>query len=206
VMLSEPILQYFNPTRAITIEIDASDYAIGAVCSQPDNENILYLLGYFFQKLKDAEKNYDIHDKELLAIVDALDKWSTYCRSTPHVIMILSDYKNLEYWQTKWDLNLRQAHWGERLANYNFHITYRPGKYAGKPDILSRESGDSPWEGEMKHQQNRGWILLPAQMFQVSAAEVMELQVDKELLKEIKFKMAKDPLMQEVITKLRNGE
>jgi hypothetical protein len=34
----------------------------------------------------------------------------------------------------------------------------------------------------------------------------MELQVDKELLKEIKFKMARDPLMQEVITKLRNGE
>jgi hypothetical protein len=43
-------------------------------------------------------------------------------------------------------------------------------------------------------------------MFQVSAAEVMELQVDKELLKEIKFKTAKDILMQEVITKLRNGE
>jgi hypothetical protein len=47
----------------------------------------------------------------------------------------------------------------------------------------------------MKHQQNRGCILLLAQMFQVSAAEVMELQVDKELLKEIKFKIAKDMLM-----------
>jgi hypothetical protein len=43
-------------------------------------------------------------------------------------------------------------------------------------------------------------------MFQVSAAEVMKLQVDRELLKEIKFKMAKDTLMQELITKLRNGE
>jgi hypothetical protein len=43
-------------------------------------------------------------------------------------------------------------------------------------------------------------------MFQVSTAKVMELQVNKELLKEIKFKTAKDTLMQEVITKLRNGE
>jgi hypothetical protein len=43
-------------------------------------------------------------------------------------------------------------------------------------------------------------------MFQVNVAEVMELQVNKELLKEIKFKMAKNLLMQEVITKLRNGE
>jgi hypothetical protein len=85
-------------------------------------------------------------------------------------------------------------------------MTYRPGKLAGKPDILSRESGDTPWEGEMKHRQNRGRILLPAQTFQVNAAEVMELQVDKELLKEIKLKMVRDPLMQEVITKLRNGE
>jgi hypothetical protein len=67
------------------------------------------------------------------------------------MIVILSDHKNLEYWQTKQDLNLRQARWGEQLANYNFTITYRPGKLVGKPDILSRESGDSPWEGEMKH-------------------------------------------------------
>jgi hypothetical protein len=68
------------------------------------------------------------------------------------MITVLSDYKNLEYWQTKWDLNLRQARWGERLANYNFTITYQPGKLVGKPDILSRESGDSPWDGEMKYQ------------------------------------------------------
>jgi hypothetical protein len=150
-MLSEPILQHFDPTRAITIETDASDYAIGAVCSQPDDANILHPLGYFSRKLNSAERNYDIHDKELLAIMDALEKWSTYCKSTPHTITILSDHKNLEYWQIKRDLNLRQACWGKRLANYNFTITYRPGKLAGKPDILSRESGDSPWEGEMKH-------------------------------------------------------
>jgi hypothetical protein len=45
-MLLEPILQYFDPTRAITIEIDTSDYAIGTVCSQPDDANILHPLGY----------------------------------------------------------------------------------------------------------------------------------------------------------------
>jgi hypothetical protein len=92
-----------------------------------------------------------------------------------HTITTLSDYKNFEYWQTKKDLNSRQACWGEQLVNYDFTITYRPGKLAGKPDILSRESGDSPWEGEIKHRQNRGWILLPAQAFQISSTEVMEL-------------------------------
>jgi hypothetical protein len=41
-----------------------------------------------------------------------------------YTIRILSDHKNLEYWQTKNDLNLRQAHWGEQLANYDFTITF----------------------------------------------------------------------------------
>jgi hypothetical protein len=87
--------------------MDALDYAIGTVYSQPDDLCILHLLRYFSRKLKDAELNYDIHDKELLAIMDSLHKWSTYCRSTQYPITILSDHKNLEYWQTKKDLNLR---------------------------------------------------------------------------------------------------
>jgi hypothetical protein len=97
-MISEPILQHFDPDRPLTLETDASDYAIGAVCSQPDNSNVLHPLGYFSRKLKDAELNYDIHNKELLAIVEALNKWSTYCKSKRHSIRILSDHKNLEHW------------------------------------------------------------------------------------------------------------
>jgi hypothetical protein len=154
-MISQPILQHFDPDRPLTLETDASDYAIGAVCLQPDASNVLHPLAYFPRKLRDTELNYDVHDEELLAIVKALDKWSTYCKSTKYSIQILLDHKNLEYWQTKKDLNLCQARWVEQLANYDFKIIYRPGKLAGKPDILSRESGDSPWEGEMKHRRNR---------------------------------------------------
>jgi hypothetical protein len=127
----------------LTLETDTSDYTIGVVYSQPDNYNVLYPLSYFSGKLKDVELNYDIHDKELLAIVEALNKWSTYCKSTKHSIWILSDYKNLEYWQIKKDLNLWQAHWAEQLANYDFKIMYRLGKLAGTLDILSQELGDS---------------------------------------------------------------
>jgi hypothetical protein len=99
-------------------------------------------------------------------------------------------------------LNLRQAHWAEQLANYDFAIMYQPGKLVGKPDILSRESGDSPREGEMKHQQNKGRILLPSQTFWISSTKVMELHVDRELLEDIRGKTAEDPEMQEVILKL----
>jgi hypothetical protein len=166
--------------------------------------------------LKDPERNYDIHDKELLAIVDALRKWDTYCKTTGPKIEILTDHKNLEYWKTKRDLNLRQARWGERLANYDFVIKYRPGKLAGKPDILSRESGDSPWEGDMKHRQNQGRILLSDENFgdsttnlaatwQASATQTIDLRIDTELLQEIRTKTNKDKEVTNIRTKRANG-
>jgi hypothetical protein len=204
-MISETILQHFDPDCLLTLETDTSDYAIGAVCSQPDNSNVLHPLGYFSRKLKDAELNYDIHDKELLAIVEALNKWSTYCKSTKHSIQILSDHKNLEYWQTKKDLNLRQACWAEQLANYDFKITYRPGELAGKPDILSRESGDSPWEGEMKHRQNRGRILLPEEVFCANGTQLITLTPDNSLIAKIREKTKLDKEIQEVVNKLCRG-
>jgi len=74
----------------------------------------------------------------------------------------------------KKDLNLWQAWWGEWLSNYDFMITYQPGKLAGKPDILSRESGGSPWKGDMKHWQNHGRILLPEEAFEALQANTME--------------------------------
>jgi len=206
-MVTEPILQHFDPERPVTIETDASDYTIRAIYSQPDGNGILHPVAYYFRKLKDPERNYDIHDKELLAIVDALRKWDTYCKTTGPKITILTDHKNLEHWKTKKDLNLRQARWGERLANYDFTIKYRPGKLAGKPNILSRESGDSPWKGDMKHRQNQGRILLSKEAFetpqdedeipnatlhapralQANTTETISLQIDKELLNEIRI-------------------
>jgi hypothetical protein len=174
-MITEPILKHFDQEQPITLEMDASDYAIGAVCSQPDKTGVLHPIGYYSRKLKGPELNYDIHDKELLALVDGLRKFDTYCKSTPHKMKVLTDHKNLEYWQSKRDLNLRQARWGERLADYDFVITYRPGKLAGKPDILSRESGDSPWEGEMKHRQNKERVLLPPEVFQSSGSQTTPL-------------------------------
>ena len=125
-MITEPILQHLDPQRAVTIETDASDYAIGAIYSQPDKNGILHAVAYYSRKLKDPECNYDIHDKELLAIVDALRKWDTYCKTKGPKITIVTDHKNREYWKTKKDLTLRQARWGERLANYDFVIKYRP--------------------------------------------------------------------------------
>jgi len=73
-MITEPILQHFDPERPITIKTDTSDYAIGAICSQLDEKGILHSIAYYSRKLKDPKRNNDIHNKELLAIVNTLHK------------------------------------------------------------------------------------------------------------------------------------
>jgi len=108
-MVTEPILQHFDPEQPVTIETDASDYAIGAICSQPDDNGILHPVAYYCRKRKDPEQNYDIHNKEILAIVDALRKWDKYCKTTGPKITILTNHKNLEYWKSKKDLKLGGA-------------------------------------------------------------------------------------------------
>ncbi|KAM0688735.1 hypothetical protein Q7P36_010810 [Cladosporium allicinum] len=68
---TEPILVIFDPKKLVTVETDASDKAIGAYLSQPDDKAKLRPVAYLSRKMALAELNYEVHDKELLAIVEA---------------------------------------------------------------------------------------------------------------------------------------
>jgi len=70
--LKEPILKMFDPKKLGRMETDALDLAIDACFSQL-YEGMWHLVAYYFRKLSPAKQNYDIHDKELLAIVAALE-------------------------------------------------------------------------------------------------------------------------------------
>jgi hypothetical protein len=74
-----------------------------------------------------AELNYNIHDKELLAIVTALQYWRIYLEGAKHNITMILDHKNLTYFLITKVLNQQQARWAEVLANYNFWIKYCKG-------------------------------------------------------------------------------
>jgi len=89
-----------------------------------------------------------------LAIVHALEEWRLQLESAPKAIKVLTDYKKLEYFMTTKLLNRRQARWSEFLSRFDFVIDYRPGKQGGKPDALTRRSGDLPKEGDerFRHQ------------------------------------------------------
>lgn len=136
---SAPVLHHFDPSLPIILETDASDYAVSGILSQvsPVDDDI-HPIAFFSRTMNPAEVNYDIYDKELLAIYACFRQWRNYLEGSPHTIQVYSDHKNLEYFTTTKILNRRQARWSEFLGEYDFHIHYRPGKLGAKPDALTR--------------------------------------------------------------------
>jgi len=136
----------------VIIETDASDFAIRAIRSQRDEENRLHPVSFHSRKFQPAEINYKIHDKELLAVVDAFKHWRRYCEGATHQVQVYSDHQNLEYFTTTKVLNRQQAFWAQELAGIDFRIYYRPETQNGKPDALSRRLEYCPEKGGVENQ------------------------------------------------------
>ena len=116
--------------------------------SQHDDNGILHPVAFFLKKHTPAECNYEIYNKELMVIIRCFEEWQVELESTPHPIQVLSDHRNLEYFMSTKLLNCQQVRWSEFLSRFNFQITYRLGKLGGKPDTLTRRSGNLPKEGD----------------------------------------------------------
>jgi len=136
---------HFNPDNPIVVETDASDYAIAAIISQisPDDGDI-HPIAFYSCSMQPAELNYEIYDKELLAIFEAFRQWRNYLEGSAHVVLVLSDHKNLEYFATTKQLMRRQVHWSEYLSGFNYLIRYRAGRLGTKPDALTRREDVYP--------------------------------------------------------------
>jgi hypothetical protein len=105
----------FSETR---IETNASNYATGAVLLQKAPDQSWRPIAFLSQSMNQAERNYDIWDKEMLAIIRALDSWQHYLIGLPRAFEIRTDHKNLEYWQTARNLTRRQARWSLFLSKF----------------------------------------------------------------------------------------
>jgi hypothetical protein len=109
------ILAHFNPDLECVVEIDSSDYALGGVLSQYDKNGELRPVAFLSRKLAPAESNYEIYDKELLAIVRCFEQWRPELEGSLFLIRVLTDYKNLQYFMTMKQLTQRQIRWAEYL-------------------------------------------------------------------------------------------
>ena len=131
------ILQHFDPARPIRVETDASDKAIGGILCQPDDKGHWHSIAYFSRKMIPAECNYEVHDKEFLAIVFAFKQWRHYFEGAREQVLVLTDHRNLSRFMTTTKLSSRQVRWAQELSRYNFVIDYRPGS-KNPADGLSR--------------------------------------------------------------------
>lgn len=154
------MLAHFDPNKQTILETDASDYVTAAVLSQYDDSGILRPVAFMSKKMLPAECNYEIFDKELLAIINAFETWTAELGSVENPTLIWSDHKNLEHFTTKKKLNRRQARWNELLANFDFKIVFRPGKQNGKPDALTRISSDKPFSDSDERTKHQSQVLL----------------------------------------------
>jgi hypothetical protein len=121
------ILIYPYISKPFSLENDASDYAFGTVLSQNREDERLHPIVFHSQKCTVVEINSEIHDKELLAIIDSFQEWRHFLKRAIHLITVYTDHKNLEYFKSTWIWNRCQARWSISLSCYNFMITYHPG-------------------------------------------------------------------------------
>jgi len=130
-------LRILNSTCKKILEINTSNFAVGA-CLYQIEDGQQRLIAYQSKKLSELKKRYEVHDKELLAIVKALQDWRPYLAGTEKPIQIYTDHKNLRNFATTKQLNQWQVRWAKQLADYEFQIHYKKGNENGGADTLSR--------------------------------------------------------------------
>ena len=86
-----------------------------------------------------AERNYDIYDKKLLTIVEALTKWKQYLLDAIEKFEVWTNHKNLKYFQKPHKLNRKQVRWYLKLQDYDFTLCHISGKTNTKANVLSRK-------------------------------------------------------------------
>ena len=119
------------------VEVDASEVGVGAVLSQGPSPAKWRPCAFFSRKLSSAERNYDVGDRELLAIKLAFEEWRHWLEGARHPINVFTDHKNLAYLESTKRLNPRQARWSLFFSRFNFVVTFRPGVKNVKADALS---------------------------------------------------------------------
>jgi hypothetical protein len=200
---SAPILTFPKDDKPFRIEADSSDFATGAVISQEGDDQKLHPIAFLSRSLSDVERNYEIYDKEMLAIIRALEEWRYLLEGAKHPFSIHSDHRNLQYFREAQKLNRRQARWSLFLSRFDFQLVHRPGRQMGKPDALSRRPDHNTGQDD-----NADVILLKPELFQIAAARRGHLVASQEehiLLKEIRQSKEWDEQVVKAVEEMRKA-
>ncbi|SPC66389.1 related to pol protein [Ustilago sp. UG-2017b] len=203
---SAGVLQHFDYHLPTRVETDTSDFAIAGVLKQ-EHEQCWHPVAYYSRKMSSAKKNYEIHDKELLAVVACLTQWRHMLAGLPSQLVILTDHEALKYFKSQCRITGRQARWAVLLADFDFILQYWPGDKGGEPDALTRRGDMQPAGEEQEHNVRQ---LLPPRVFKetedhdstlVAPMLSMESIASKGLKDLVKIFQPLDQELQEIHTK-----
>ncbi|KAI1000197.1 hypothetical protein K3495_g8004 [Podosphaera aphanis] len=152
------------------LEADCSGYALGGCLLQKQIDKSWRPVAYYSRKLSGAEMNYEIHDKELLAIIACMKEWDAELMGLGKIFTILIDHMNLKYFLTRRRLTVRQICWAEFMSRFRYSLVYRKGVENARADALSRRDQDRPKEGDPRLLSRERQALDPIKITKMSLA------------------------------------
>ena len=165
-MCAHPVLKQPNYDKPFFLTTDALAYGVGAVLSQEGDFNprtkkfVQQPIAYYSATFTPMEQNYDIYERELLAVIKALEHWRPHLAATEDPVTVLTDHTNLTFWKNPRKVNRQVARWFSFLQDYNLVIKHVPGKLHAGPDMLSRPPNTDKGEDD-----NTDVTLIPSEAF-----------------------------------------
>ena len=189
VFTTKPILVVPDLDKEMRVEANASEYATEGVLSMRCEDDKWRPIGFISKSFNEAERNYKIHDWEMLEIIRSLEEWRHLLEGAQNKFEIWSDHKNLEYFMGSQKLNRRQARWALYLSRFNFILKHVPGNSMGRADSLSQRPD---WQvGVEKDNEDR--VLIKKEWMEVRAMQVEKVIIEGvDLLEKVKKSEAKD--------------
>ena len=138
IFTSKPVLATPDLDKEFRVEADTSNYATGGVLLMKYSDEKWRPVAFISKSLSDMERNYEIHDKEMLAVIRCLEVWRHFLEGVVKKFEIWTDHKNLEYFMKAQKLNRRQARWALYLSRFDFMLKHVLESKMEKTGSLSR--------------------------------------------------------------------
>ena len=160
----EPVLLQPDQKKPFKVEVNASNYACGTVLMQCDDKNTLHLVVFFSKTMNEAQCNYDVYNRKLLALVEMFRHWRHYLHQAVNKVKVYTDHTNLLFWKIPRDHNrrvARVARWHMELMEYDFKLVHISGKKNSQANTLS-------WrlDYDQDDNDNKNLVVLPPKFFQ----------------------------------------
>ena len=199
--ITEPVLVTPDLDKEIRIEVDVSDFVTRGVLSMKCEDKRWRPVVYISKSLNEAKRNYEIHDKKILAIIQCLEAQRHFLKGAKDWFEIWTDYKNLEYFMKAQKLNWRQVRWSLYLSRFNFALKHVAGKNIGKADSLSKRVD---WT-EGVEQDNENQVMLKEEWLEVRAMEQLVEGLEEKIVKIIKEARDKDKEVIKVVEEMKKA-